>query len=263
MDYTAIDFSVRQAIAHIRLNRPAAANSIDLALARELHAAALHCEEDPAVRAVLISGAGRLFCAGGDLKSFSGYPAAERPIRVKEVTTFFHAAISRLAHMDSPVIAAVHGSAAGAGFSLICACDLVIATESARFAMAYTRHGLTPDGSASYFLPRLVGLRRAMELTLTNRVLSAAEAQQWGIVTRVVPDEELMTAAGTLAEKMVQGPTRAFGVAKRLMVGGLSAELESQMEAESRAIAQAVQGPESREGIAAFLEKRTPRFKSE
>ncbi len=163
MSYTTLLFEVRGHVAHITLNRPEAANSLNADLARDFMHAMLRCDEDGDIRAVVLSGAGRFFCTGGDLKSF----AAQRedlPAHLKEVTTYFHAGISRMARMDAPVVAAVTGAAAGAGLSLACACDLVIAGASSRFTMAYTRAGLTPDGSSTYFLPRLVGLRRAVEL---------------------------------------------------------------------------------------------------
>jgi len=194
-DFQLVKFELRNHVAHVTLNRPDAFNSMNRELCIELMHAALRCDEDPAVRAVVLSGAGRAFSGGGDLKTFSTLGKA-LPSYVKEVTTFLHAAISRFARMDAPVIAAVHGSAAGGGFSLAISCDLVIAAESAKFTMAYTKAGLTPDGSSTYFLPRLVGLRRAQELALTNRVLSAREALEWGIVTRVVPDDRLRAEVG-------------------------------------------------------------------
>jgi 2-(1,2-epoxy-1,2-dihydrophenyl)acetyl-CoA isomerase len=251
-------FEVQGGVARIVLNRPKAANSINLDLARELVRAATRCDEDPAVRAVAITGTGNTFCVGGDLKSFAAQ--GERlPHHLREVTTHLHAAVSRLARMDAPVIAAVNGTAA-AGMSLACACDLVLAAESARFTMAYTRVGLTPDGSSSYFLPRLVGLRRAMELTLTNRVLSAREALDWGIVSQVIADGELEAQVDALASDLASGATEAFGASKRLLHGGWSETLETQLEQEGRTISNASRTTDGREGIAAFLEKRAPRF---
>jgi 2-(1,2-epoxy-1,2-dihydrophenyl)acetyl-CoA isomerase len=252
-------FKVQSGVARIVLNRPNAANSINLDLARELLRAAARCDEDPAVRAVVITGAGNTFCVGGDLKSFAAQ--GERLSRhLREVTTHLHAAVSRLARMDAPVIAAVNGTAAGAGMSLACACDLVLAAESARFTMAYTKVGLTPDGSSSYFLPRLVGLRRAMELTLTNRVLFAREALDWGIVSRVVADGELEAQADDLAADLASGATAALGASKRLLHGGWNETLETQLEQEGRTISDASRSADGGEGIAAFLEKRAPRF---
>ena len=259
MPYTALLFEVRDSIARITLNRPDAANAINVDMARDLMHAALQCDEDPTVRAVIISGTGRMFCAGGDLKSFA-VQGENLAYHLKEVTTYLHAAMSRLTRMDAPIVAAVNGTAAGAGMSLACACDLVLAAESARFTMAYTRAGLTPDGSSTYFLPRIVGLKRALELTLTNRLLSAQEACEWGIVTRVVPDANLQAEADTLAAQLASSATGALGAAKRLLHSGWTETLETQMELETRAIAARAYTADGREGITAFLEKRAPKF---
>lgn len=261
MTATRIRFELRHGVAHLTLDHPEA-NAIDRELARELMAATLRCDDDPEVRAVLVTGAGRMFCAGGDLRSFSGV-GKELPSHLKEVTTYLHAAISRMARMDAPVVAAVNGPAAGAGMSLACACDLVIAAESAVFNLAYTRAGLAPDGSSTFFLSRHVGLRRALELALTNRTLTAEEAVAWGIATRVVPDGKLVAEAEALARELAAGPTRAYGATKRLLREGTTGTLETQMELESRAIAEMSQTRDGREGVAAFLEKRAPRFTGE
>ncbi len=260
MTYTTLLFDVKDGIAYITLNRPEALNSINLEFSRDLMHAVLHCDEDPAIRAVVISGNGRLFCAGGDLKDFTTQ-GKHLPYYIKEVTTYLHAALSRLTRMDPPVVAAVHGFAVGAGMSLALACDIVLAAESARFNVAYTRVGLTPDGSLSYFLPRFIGLKRALELTLTNRILSAQEALDWGLITRVVPDEELLSQAKTTAIQLAAGAPRALGAAKRLMHEGWNETLETQMENESQTIANMARTWDTHEAIKAFLEKRKPEFK--
>ncbi len=260
MEYSTLLFDVRDNIAHITLNRPQAANSINEEMSRDLMHAVLRCDEDPEIRAVILSGAGKIFCGGGDLKDFRGR-GQNLPYYLKEVTTYLHAAMSRMMRMDPPVVGAVHGAAAGAGMSLAIACDIVIAAETTRFTVAYTRIGLTPDGSASYFLPRIVGLRRALELTLTNRMLSAQEALEWGIVTRVVPEDELLIQAEAIARQLAAGPTRALGVSKRLLHSGWTETLETQMEHESQSIANSARTADAREGMAAFLEKRSPKFK--
>ena len=260
MQYRTILFDVKNDVAHITLNRPDAANSINSEMSVDLMQAATYCGENPVIRAVLISGSGRMFCGGGDLKEFTAQDK-RLPYHLKELTTYLHVAISRLSRLGAPVIAAVHGSAAGAGLSLICACDIVIAAENTRFTMAYTRAGLSPDGSSTYYLPRIVGVKRALELALTDRILSAQEALEWGIVTRLVPEEELLDQAHTLAVQLAAGPTRALGAAKRLMRNGVNETLETQMEHESQAIADIARTTDSSEGITAFLEKRPPRFK--
>lgn len=259
MTYSTLLFDVKDGIAHITLNRPEALNSINLELSRDLMQCVLECDEDPRIRAVVLSGNGRLFCAGGDLKTFT--TQGERlPYYVKEVTTYLHAAVSRLTRMNPPVIAAVHGFAVGAGMSLALACDLVIAAETASFSVAYTRVGLTPDGSMSYFLPRLIGLKRALELTLTNRTLSAREALDWGLVTRVVPDGKLLSEANALAVQLAAGPAKALGAAKRLMQKGSNETLETEMENETQAIAGIARTSDTHEAIRAFIEKRAPKF---
>ena len=258
--YEHILLDVRDAVAHLTLNRPDAANTIQLEICRELMEATIAIDEDPSVRAVVLGGKGKMFSGGGDLKSFSGQ-GGRLPAYAKEVTTYLHAAVSRLTRMDAPVVAAVHATAAGAGMSLVCACDFVIAAKSAKFTMAYTKAGLTPDGSSTYFLPRIVGLRRALELTLTNRMLSADEAADLGIVTRVVPDTDVHEAADAFARELANGATRAYGLTKRLFHQSFVETLETQMELESRAIADIMRTDDAKEGIDAFVNKRAPKFR--
>lgn len=259
-DYQTLLFEQHESVAKITLNRPDAANAINLAMARDLMSAAIRCDEDPSVRAVLITATGKMFCAGGDIQSFGEAGDAIGTL-VKEITAHLHAAISRFARMDAPVITAVNGAAAGAGFSLAIAADLALAAESARFTVAYTALGGSPDGSSSFFLPRLVGLRRAQELILTNRRLSAAEAAEWGLITRTVADEELDAESEKLAAKLAQGPTLAHGVVKKLLAGSFDQSLETQMELEARGLAETLNSPDGREGVDAFLNKRAAVFK--
>jgi 2-(1,2-epoxy-1,2-dihydrophenyl)acetyl-CoA isomerase len=261
MDYKTIIFELRDGIAHLTLNRPEAANSINLELSQELYDALLRCDENRAVRAVLISGSGKMFCAGGDLKAFSSQ-GADLGAHLKLLTHYIHGAVSLMARMDPPVITAVNGTVAGGGLGLVFGADLVVAAQSARFTMAYTRAALSPDASTSFFLPRLVGLRRALELTLTNRVLSAQEALDWGIANRVVPDGDLAAAAQALAHEMAEGATSALGAAKRLLRDSLNDTLETHLQSEARTIAERSHNPEAHEGIAAFLEKRPPRYRN-
>ena len=250
---------IADGVAWLTLNRPDAGNAVSLALVESLHEAVLGCAADRTVRAVLLAGAGPRFCVGGDLAEFSktGDGLAGH---LRKVTTFLHAAISGLARLDAPVVAAVQGSAAGAGMSLACACDVVVAAESSKFVMAYTRIGLSPDGSGTWFLPRLVGWRRAGELMLTNRTLTAAEARDWGIVTTVVPDGEVAGAASALANDLAAGPTRAFGSVKRLLRLSATESLETQLQHETDEIATNAAGHDGSEGMKAFLEKRPPTY---
>lgn len=258
MEYSTLLFEVQDHVARITLNRPDAANALNFEMGRDLMRAAIQASEDRSVRAVILTGAGRMFCGGGDLKYFA--TRQDLPGHLKELAGNLHLAISRFVRMDAPVIVAVNGSAGGAGFSLCLFGDLVLASESAKFTLAYTRAGLSPDGSSSYFLPRIVGMRRALELALTNRVLSSKEALDWGIVNRVVPDAELQAEAQALAQQLASGATRALGAAKRLMHHSFSESLETQMEIEAQAIADQARGADAREGIAAFIAKRAPQF---
>lgn len=253
-------FEVRDHVARIMLNRPDAANAMNFELVKELEEVSLRCDEDPAVRAVLMTGAGKMFCGGGDLKAFAAQPPAQLPAYLKKVTLYLHKAIHRFARMKAPVVIAVNGNAGGGGMSLALAGDIVIAAESSRFTMAYTRVGLTPDGSSTYYLPRLIGLRRTMELALTNRTVTAREAEAMGLITRVVADGELMKHAEGVANELAQGATMAFGGVKRLLYASANTSLDEQMELETEWIAEAARTRDAQEGIAAFLGKRAPKF---
>lgn len=253
-----IELRVTDRVAHLTLNRPDAKNTIDLTSARELHDAAREISEDTDVGAVLLSGAGDTFCMGGDLRSFAEVP--DLPDHLREVTHHLHAALNMLAGITPPVIGAIRGFAAGAGLGLACAADLVLVSENARFLSAYTNVGLTPDGSTSWALPRLVGLRRALELTLTNRILDATEAVEWGIATRVVADDKLDEEALALATDLASQATPALGGAKRLIRESFARPLELQLQLESEMLAEAAGTNQGREGIVAFTEKRQPRF---
>lgn len=260
MNYQNFDYRVDAQIARITISREKAFNSIDLESARELCDIVNRCGSDRSVRAVIITGAGnKAFCAGGDVASFAAEPETV-DLLIKEITGYLHQAISRLAWMDAPVIAAVNGVAAGAGLSLAAACDLAVAADTAAFTSAYTQIGLTPDGSATYYLPRLIGRRRAMEMFLTNRVLKASEALDWGLVNRVVPAAELSESVDALAVQLARGATRAMGGVKKLMLLSANDSLESQMERETRQIAELSRSVDGLEGVKAFVEKRKPAF---
>jgi 2-(1,2-epoxy-1,2-dihydrophenyl)acetyl-CoA isomerase len=259
MVYTSLLFDISDQVAHVTLNRPEAANAIDATVARELHDALLRSERNPSVRAVVLSATGSMFSGGGNLKTFAEHGESVTAY-VKETTLWLHDAISIMARMAPPVICAVNGIAAGGGLGLVAGCDLAIAAASARFTMAYTAIGLTPDAGTTYNITRLVGLRRALELTLTNRVLSAEEALAWGLVNQVVPDSQLQEASLRLARQLSSGATGALGQAKRLLRRAWTETLETQMADERESIVAATLSRESAEGIAAFVEKRPPRF---
>jgi 2-(1,2-epoxy-1,2-dihydrophenyl)acetyl-CoA isomerase len=254
----AVLVDMRDGVATVTLNRPEGSNALNMAMGRELLEAALQVEGDATVRAVVVTGAGKHFCFGGDLAGM-----AQQGIGVgahlNELTTYIHGAISCFTRMKAPVIAAVNGTAAGGGVGLVCMADLAIAGRSSRFTLAYTGVGLAPDCSTSFLLPRIVGRRRAIELFLTNRVLGADEALAWGLVNQVVEDAELLPQAQALAAKFAAGPTESYAAVKRL-IDAADPGLESQMALEGRTIAAQALHPHGQEGVAAFLGKRKPSY---
>jgi 2-(1,2-epoxy-1,2-dihydrophenyl)acetyl-CoA isomerase len=256
MNYETIIFEVKEQVAYITLNRPEAFNGLNLTAGKELMHAAIRCDESPEIRAVVLTGAGKAFSAGGDLKFFAGYGDQLSTI-LKEMTVYCHAAASRLIRMDKPLITAVNGAAAGMGMSFAVAGDIILAAESASFTAAYTAAGLSPDGAMTYLLPRMIGLSRAREMMMTNRRLKAQEALDWGLVTKVVPDGDLMT----LAKLFANGPTRSFGTVKKLLNESFTTTLETQMEQEARGICEMTKTKDGLEGVAAFVGKRRPIFK--
>lgn len=260
MSYAHFRYETHEHVARITIDRPSSYNALDLESMKELCDIVNRCGSDRAVRAVVITGSGpKAFCAGGDVASFAAN-ADSVDLLIKEMTGYLHVAISRLAWMEAPVLAAVNGVAAGAGLSLVAACDLAIAADHASFASAYAGIGLSPDGSSSWFLPRLIGRRRTMELYLSSRTLSATEAVDWGLINRAVPQAEFAAEVDKLAAQLASGPTRAFGGVKKLMMMSGNDTLESQMERETRQIAALALSADGREGAKAFVDKRRPRF---
>jgi len=253
-----VSFSVTDGVGTVTLERPDAGNGVNVQLARDLFAVAVQAERDTSVKVIVLRGAGRNFCVGGDLKEFAG--RADMPEHLREVTTNLHAAIVAFARMDPPIVVGVQGSAAGAGLGLACLGDIVIAAESARFVVAYTKIGLNPDGGTSYLLPRLVGLRRAQELTLLNTPLDAHGALEAGLVTRVVADDALDAEVDAVARQLATGARAGQGEAKRLLRASLDSTLALHLEAEAAAIVRSASTADAYEGIAAFLDKRAPRF---
>lgn len=259
-DYETLNFNHSGAIVKISLNRPGEANSLNSQMAKDLMEVAQYCDSAADVKAVILTATGRFFCAGGDLLQMAGF--GDTVVRgVKALADDLHRALAIFARMDAPLIVAVNGVAAGAGFSMAAVGDLVVAADSASFTMAYTKAGLSPDGSSSYYLPRLIGLRRTQDLMLTNRTLTAKEALDWGVVTRVVPTAELHEETQTLAENIASGAIGAHSSVKKLLLQTFGNGLETQMELESRMIGQAAGSGDGREGLDAFLNKRAPVFR--
>ncbi len=255
---SAVLVQVSDRVATLTLNRPDAGNVLDMDMGRALLDAALRCEADRAIRAVVLTGAGKNFCFGGDVRGMAGQGDAVGAY-LNELTTYIHAAISAFTRISAPVIAAVNGTAAGGAVGLACAADLAIAGTGSRFTLAYTGIGMAPDCGTSFLLPRIVGRRRALELFLTNRVLGAEEALAWGLINQVVEDGDVLTQAQALAARLADGPTESYGAVKRLMERS-EPGIEAQMAAEGRAIAAQSLHPNGIEGVQAFVEKRKPRY---
>ena len=259
-EYSLLDFKIDGGIATITLNRPEAANAFNLELATELNQAATVCQHNPNIRAVVLTGNGKLFSAGGDLTVMSE-AGDQVDAALKQLTDQLHSAFSTLMRMRAPLIVAVNGAAAGIGLSLALLGDFTIASEKASFTLAYTAAGLSPDGGATYLLPRVVGIKRAKEMMITNRRLTATEALEWGVVNQVVAPEALLDETQALAKSVAQGATNAFGSVKSLLLSSFNESFESQMVLEVEAIARNAMSKDGQEGIQAFLEKRRPEFK--
>ncbi|WP_205698874.1 enoyl-CoA hydratase/isomerase family protein [Conexibacter sp. SYSU D00693] len=248
-------------VAHVRLNRPEALNGLDVPLLRALYDALLLVHGDPRTRAVLLTGEGPSFCAGGDVKTFAAKGEA-LPDYLREATTWLQNCTTALLALRAPVVAAVHGFAAGGGgFGLVCACDLVLAAQSSKFLLGATRVGMAPDAGGSVTLTRLVGLRKALEIALTNPTLSAQEALELGIVTRVVADDALLDEGRALAAALAAGPTLALAATKRLLWDGVGATVADRLPEESRVVSELSGTADAREGLAAVIERRAPTFR--
>lgn len=249
-------------LAILTMNRPQAYNALNGDLAHRLLEEAVACDDDPDIGAVMLTGEGEAFGAGGDLRAMedNADDAGRVGKFLKLLTTPLHEAIATFAHSPKPVVAAVNGVAAGAGFSLALACDLVFAARSATFTVAYTRIAVPPDGSSTFYLPRAVGWKKAYELMALNPVLSAEEAADLGIVSRVFDDAGFAGDARALCKSLAEGPTHALGATKQLLRASAYQSLETQMEHERQAIAACADTADGIEGRRAFLEKRKARF---
>ena len=254
-----INFEIIENIAIIRLNRPGSYNSLNAKMAKELLEISYECDTNKKIRAIILTGEGdKAFCAGGDLKSF--HETGNVAKHLKMVTHDLHGAITRFSRMNSPLIVAVNGVAAGAGLSFVGFADLAIATSSATFVSAYTKAGLTPDGSSSYYLPRIIGIRKYLELVMTNKVLSSEEALTWGLLNYIYDDKNFWSETLKLADNLSKGPTIAYGKTKRLIHNSLNSTLETQMELETKMIAESAETNDGQVGIKAFLSKEKPKF---
>ena len=243
------------AVAHVRFNRPALLNAIDPTLALQFRRACEQLAGDDSVRAVVLSGEGRAFMAGGDL----GAMHADVSV-VPDIIANMHAGLLRLAELSAPVIASVHGQVAGGGFGVALACDLCIAAAGTRFTMAYPLIGTNSDCGTSWGLARMLGVRRAMEVALLSEPIEASDALRLGLVNRVVPADELAAATRELAARLASGPTLAYGNLKRLLREAGGRSLAQQLDAEAEGFLRCTATADFAEGVAAFLQKRPPRF---
>jgi 2-(1,2-epoxy-1,2-dihydrophenyl)acetyl-CoA isomerase len=259
MSYETITYNVVDNVGYLRLNRPDGANAVSEAFARDLRDVMVEIEFDDTVRAVSVTAEGKVFCAGGDLKEFHS-KGADLPKHGAKLLGDFHMALYKMNRMPKPFVAGVRGAAGGAGLSLVGAFDLVISGASSKYTMAYTRAGMTPDGTSSYFIGRHIGLRRMLDLTLTNRVLDAETAESWGLVNRVVEDDDVDAPTAELAAELAAGAPFAVGHAKQVIYNGFEQSLESAGEFESDMITSAMATADGQEGIASFVEKRAPNW---
>jgi 2-(1,2-epoxy-1,2-dihydrophenyl)acetyl-CoA isomerase len=257
----AVRLSVEGDIATIALNRPQVMNAMDGDMMQQLRPIAEAVEKDASIRAVVLRGEGAAFMAGGDIAVFHQH-LADLPELIVAWGREMHAAFLALRRMGKPVLASVHGAVAGAGFSLMCAADLAIATVDTRFTLAYANIGASPDGGSTYFLPRLVGYKKTMELIMLPDRFDAETARLHGLVNWVVPNDRLAAETARIAQRLAAGPTRAYAEAKRLVNQSLDL-LGAQMEQELQAFSRCARGADFREGVTAFVEKRKPVFTGE
>lgn len=246
-------------IARLTLNRPETFNAIDLTMARALTAQLMEIGDDPAIQALIITGAGKAFSAGGDIRHVLEHPRGPAAA-FHELAAQVHVTMTELRHMRKPVIAAINGVAAGGGFSLALACDFRVMAASARLKQGFTSNGLSIDGGATFSLPRLVGLARAIEIAALDEPIDAERALAWGLATRVAADAALQDEALELARALTQRSLHSFGWTKALLTESFETPLETQMEHERQGLVSCASHPDGQEGLRAFVERRAPRY---
>ncbi|WP_133491832.1 2-(1,2-epoxy-1,2-dihydrophenyl)acetyl-CoA isomerase PaaG [Alcanivorax sp. 24] len=260
MEFATIEFRLEDSVATLALNRPERLNSFNEQMHREVREALSMVEQDQTVRALLITGNGRGFCAGQDLSDRSVAPGAEAPDLGSSIETWYNPLIRTLQRLPMPVIAAVNGVAAGAGANIALACDLVIAARSASFTQAFCKIGLVPDSGGTWQLPRLVGMARAKGLSMLGDKLTAEQAAAWGLIWRCVDDDALRATATDLARHLATQPTRGLALIKQALNQSFDNDLDTQLDVERDLQRDAGRTGDYREGVAAFMEKRAPEF---
>jgi 2-(1,2-epoxy-1,2-dihydrophenyl)acetyl-CoA isomerase len=262
-DLETVNLTIDGASATVELNRPQVLNAWNKQFALDLSAALVRCDEDEQIRAVRIRGAGRAFSSGADLKDMGGEDLTPdgRPDVYKVLTERYHPIMRAIRKMPKPVVAQVGGGAIGIGCSLALCCDLIVAGESSYFLLAFVNIGLAPDGGSSLFVPTRVGMARASEMAMLGERIPAPQALQWGLVNRVVPDEQLDAEAAALTARLAEGPTRAYGACKQQLNNHLYARMDEQLELEAKLQREMAGSDDLLEGVSAFLQKRPPTFK--
>jgi 2-(1,2-epoxy-1,2-dihydrophenyl)acetyl-CoA isomerase len=259
MAYRYVLVDISSDVMTVTMNRPEVLNSCNAAMVRELRDAFIGAATDPSVRAVVLTGAGRAFCAGQDLGEAvpgDGSPAPD----LGAIVVAYNGLVTAIRRLEKPVVAAVNGAAAGAGANIALACDLVIAAENASFIQAFVRIGLIPDNGGTFVLPRLVGLARATAMMMLGERVTAQQAKDWGMIHDVVLPSALAEVAGELARRLATQPTRALGLIKRAVNASLANDLDAQLALEATLQAEAGRTSDYQEGVRAFQEKRTPVF---
>jgi 2-(1,2-epoxy-1,2-dihydrophenyl)acetyl-CoA isomerase len=260
--FETVNLSIRDGAATVELNRPGTLNAWNGQLGHDLLAALRRAQQDDAVRAVVITGAGRAFSSGADLKDFSGHETTPdgRPDVYTRLTEVYHPIMQTIRRMGKPVLGAVNGPAVGIGCSLALCCDLIVAADSAYFLLAFVNIGLAPDGGSSVFLPTRVGMARATELGMLGERLPAARALEWGLVNRVVPDGRLAEEVAGLGARLAGGPTRSYAAAKRQLNNWLYPRMDEQLDLEAQLQQEMAGSEDFLEGVTAFAQKRPARF---
>ena len=261
MSYKAIVLAKEDGVATLTLNRPTSFNALNFEMAKELVGAIESCTKNGQIKVLVITGAGKAFCSGGDLKAVKGWAGDNLGDFFRQLTKSLDRAILDIRMIPKPVIASINGPAAGAGFSLALACDLRIASDKAIFRQAFTSVALVPDCGWTFHLPKMLGLGKASELVFLDKALTAGEAERLGLVNQVVPEAKLKEATLEVAKRLVRGPSYAFARAKTLLNRAWTSSLESQLENERQEIASSAETADFREALSAFFEKRKPKIR--